>query len=365
MDTLLRALAQRCAELGAAPPRSGLVVGTDRDPDAKVTVLLFDVAGRPALVAKMARRAHAEGQLRAEHDMLAALTATGLPTVGRQVPKALLLERVAGRTVLVTSALTGESMGVRYHAPGHVRRPVRVADDLTAAADWLAAFQHDTGQGCMDGAEAFAAFAVPAFERYRSELGWGPEQEQLLSRCAAGAERLAGTPVPLCAVHGDFAPGNILVEKTADRRPSVSGVFDWELGRRNGLAVTDLFKFVASYGSSLDRALTSGRSGLRGHPGWDDVRRQLPGPHPWPNMVGFLYSFTGTGWFPGLVRRYLDTGFRRLGVPASIEDVFLPAFVAEQATTLSNPVYRNGYRDLLYALATRPAVQAGVARERR
>ncbi len=364
MDALLRAVAARCADLGVPPPRTGMVVGIDRDPGAKVTVLLFDGEGRPTAVAKMTRRSHTDAPLRAEHDMLAALTARGLPTVGRQVPRALLLEGVAGRTVLVTSALPGGPMSVRYHAPGHLRRPALVADDLAAAAGWLAAFQQDTGQGAMDTAEAFRVFALPAFDGYRSALGWGHPEQRLLESCAEGAERLAGRALPLCAVHGDFAPGNVLVEDAGGpRRSPIVGVVDWELGRTRGTALTDLFKFVASYGSFLDRAVASGRSGPRGHPGWDDVRRRLPAQDPWANLVGFLYAFTGQGWFPDLVREHLAAGYRRLGVPADVEDVFLPAFVAEQATTLADPVYRQGYRDLLHALAarttSRPARLAG------
>jgi hypothetical protein len=168
----------------------------------------------------------------------------------------------------------------------------------------------------------------------------------------------------VCAVHGDYALGNVLVadDATADLR--VTGVVDWELGQRCGLAVTDLFKFVASYGSFLDRAAAPLRSGLRGHPGWGRTKTALtptaPGrPSPWPNMVGFLYAFTGSGWFPDLVGEYLHAGYRRLGVPADVQGVFLPAFVAQQATTLSDAGYRQGYRDLLAALAARPGTGAG------
>ena len=81
------------------------------------------------------------------------------------------------------------------------------------------------------------------------------------------------------------------------------------------------------------------------------MRDRLAAPAPWPNLVGFLYAFTGQGWFPDLVRGYLAAGYERLGVPAGLQEVFLPAFVAEQATTLADPVYRRGYRDLLHALA--------------
>jgi aminoglycoside phosphotransferase (APT) family kinase protein len=257
-------------------------------------------------------------------------------------------------------------MTVRYHRPGHVRSPSAVAGDFSAAAGWLAAFQQDTGQGAMSCAEAFGTLAVPAFERYRAAIGWGEAEERLLARCAATAQRLADSTVPVCAVHGDFAPGNLLVDDPGGARAGVCGVVDWELGRALGTPFTDLFKFAASYGSFLDRAAAPGRSGPRGHPGWGDVRSRVAVADPWPNLVGFLYAFRGHGWFPDLVRAYLADGYQRLGVPADVQEVFLPAFVAEQATTLQDPVYRQGYRDVLHELAddsaTRPAMLTGQGR---
>ena len=350
IDALIRAVRGRSRDLGVAPPTDGMVVGIDRDPGAKVTVLLFDAAGRLTAVAKTTRSPGADVPLRAEHDMLAGLGDLPLATVRPQVPRALLLEGVAGRTVLVTAALPGGPMTVGYHRPGHVQRPVLVAADFAAAGGWLAAFQHETRQGEVSCPDAFERYAVPAFDRYRAAFGWGEPEERLVAQCVAGVERHARSLVPLCAVHGDFAPGNLLVEDAGARRTRVCAVVDWERGRRRGPALTDLFKFAASYGSFLDRAAPFGRHGLRGHPGWADVRDRVGGDAAWPNLVGFLYAFTGQGWFPDLVRGYLAAGYERLGVPVGVQAVFLPAFVAEQATTLSDPVYRRGYRDLLHAL---------------
>ncbi len=350
IDALIRAVRDRSGDLGVAPPTDGMVVGIDRDPGAKVTVLLFDRVGRLTAVAKTTRSPDADAPLRAEHDMLAALGDLHLATVRRQVPRALLMEGVAGRTVLVTSALPGGPMTVRYHRPGHVQRPALVAADFAAAGGWLAAFQRDTRQGEVSCEEAFERYAVPAFDRYRATIGWGEPEERLVAQCVAGVERHARSVVPLCAVHGDFAPGNLLVADAGAHPASVCAVVDWERGRRRGPALTDLFKFAGSYGSFLDRAAAAGPHGLRGHPGWAEVRDRVGGAAAWPNLVGFLYAFTGQGWFPDLVRAYLAAGYERLGVPAGVQAVFLPAFVAEQATALSDPVYRRGYRDLLHAL---------------
>jgi aminoglycoside phosphotransferase len=350
MDALLRAVAAHSADLGVAAPCSGLVVGIDRDPAAKVTVLLFDVAGRTSAVAKVARRRSADGPLRAEHAALTAMASARLPRVREQIPRSLLLQHVADRTVLVTSAVPGGSMMVRYHTPGHVGSASVVAGDLRAASEWLAAFQQDTAAGTVGLQEAVRTYCLPALDRYREEFGHDPVERRIRARTQWLASRMARVAVPLCAVHGDYALGNVLVQD-GPGGPRVSGVVDWELGQPCGPAFTDLFKFAASYGSFLDRAAAARGSGLRGHPGWGRTRASLGQPNPWPNLVGFLYAFQGTGWFPDLVRGYLHAGYRRMGVPAQVQEVFLPAFVAQQATTLSDPGYRRGYRDLLGVLA--------------
>jgi hypothetical protein len=147
-------------------------------------------------------------------------------------------------------------------------------------------------------------------------------------------------------VHGDYATGNLLVE-----RGRVSGVVDWERGRRAGPPLADLFKFAASYGSYLDRAAPPRNGALPGHPGWAQARDRWGVFAGWSNAVGFLYAFLGQGWFPDLVRAFLADHLRRLGLPLSACALFLPVFLADQAMALDNAVYRDGYRSLLSVLA--------------
>jgi hypothetical protein len=133
-------------------------------------------------------------------------------------------------------------------------------------------------------------------------------------------------------------------------RNAVAGVVDWELGREPAIALTDVFKFAASYGSFLDRAAPLRRGGVAGHPGWAAAKARWGRHSTWPNLAGFLYAFRGAGWFPEAVRDYLDANYRRMGCPVELQPLFLTAFVVEQVLVLDNPVYRQGYRDLLRAL---------------
>ena len=152
----------------------------------------------------------------------------------------------------------------------------------------LARFQAETRSGMITlGPEAFDEWIRPTFHRYRAEAGWSGWESDLLDHLSDLCTQLSGTRVPVVAVHGDYAPANILLDAG-----QVSGVVDWELGRRAGLPFSDLLKFAASYGSYLDRASPPARGSLAGHPGWSQVRDRwgtvpgwtngrLPCPRPW------------------------------------------------------------------------------------
>jgi hypothetical protein len=331
---------------GLPPVSGGIVVAVDYAPAAKATLLLFGTDGRPCLVAKLARRPEGEPVLVAEHDALIDIRAARPPSIAAQLPCPLGLERVAGRLVLVSTAVTGTPLSLRYYTPGHVRRPGRVAADLAAAGAWLGRFQEETRSGTVVlGPDAFEEWIRPTFYRYQAEVGWGRWESDLLDYLSDQCTRLGGTPLPVVAVHGDYAPGNILLDGGR-----VSGVVDWELGRGAGLPFSDVFKFAASYGSYLDRACPPSRGSLPGHPGWSQTRDRWGGVPGWTNGTGILYAFFGSGWFPELVRSFLSAHLGRLEVPPATAQLFLPVFLAEQVLALEQPAYRAGYRALLRLL---------------
>jgi Phosphotransferase enzyme family len=347
---MIPAICERLNAIGSSSVRSvltgGVVLGIDQDPAAKVTQILFDRGGQPRVVAKVARRPSAEQALRAEHRALEALWREPPAGVRDTIPEPLLLEDVGGRLVLATTALSGGPMSVDYYRPGHAGEPRLVHKDFELAGNWLAQFQRDTWRGqLVIGRETFEESVLPVFQRYRSTVGWSRWEQDLLDGLARGCAELSGVTVPLVAAHGDYALGNILLSEG-----QVTGVVDWELGQPLGLPLADLFKFVSSYGSFLDRAIPPRGGTLPGHPGWAAAARRWGGPGTWPNRVGLLHAYFGSGWFPDLVREFLRDHFERLGTAPEATALFLPLFLAEQAMVLDNPVYRAGYRSALEAL---------------
>jgi hypothetical protein len=324
----------------------GIVIAVDYAPGAKATLLLFGADGRPCLVAKLARCPEIEPALVAEYTALQDVWSARPPSVTAELPQPLALERVAGRLVLLSTAVPGTALTIRYYAPGHVRHPGRVAADLAMAGSWLARFQEETHSGTITlGRDTFEEWIRPTFHRYRAQAGWSGWESDLLDHLSDLCALLSGTRVPVVAVHGDYAPGNILLDQGR-----VSGVVDWELGRGAGLPFSDLFKFAASYGSYLDRACPPVRGALAGHPGWSQARDRWGTVPGWTNGTGILYALFGSGWFPELVRSFLGEHLRRLQVPPATTQLFLPVFLAEQVLALEQPVYRNGYRTLLRLL---------------
>jgi phosphotransferase family enzyme len=341
-----RTLNERAEALGLRLLRPGLVVGIDADVAGKITMLLLDESGLVSAVVKVSRRRAYDRSLRAEYDALMSVHSRPLPHVGAAIPHAVLLDRIAARLVLVTTAVPGAPLTVRYYRPRHVQSEARVRADFAAVSNWLSAFQTDVPGRTVSCDEAWHTYGVPLFERYRQSIGWSDCEERLYARMERWVRDLADVKIPTTSVHGDYCIGNVLLDGD-----TVTGVVDWELGRQCGLATTDVFKFAASYGSFLDRAIPQHNDGLTGHPGWGDVRSRWGKRSTWTNLIGFIYAFFGSGWFPEIVRDYLAANYSRLDCSLEVQPLFLAMFVAEQVLILDNRAYRRGYRELLRVLS--------------
>lgn len=331
---------------GAVDVAGTIVAGIDREPSAKVTFLLFDRRGDPAIAAKIARRSSAEGSLSAEFAVLSQLSRRDAPVLRASVPRPIALTRIAGRLAMLATALRGGPMTARYYTPGHTSDPVAVAEDFLAASSWLRRFQEETRGGSIRLDERAAdAWISGAFKRLRHEHGWRDIEAGVRAIALERARRLEGTEIRFSGVHGDYWMGNLLVSGS-----DVTGVIDWELGKSSGLPFADLYKFPTSYAFYLDRVNRSLRGDVRGHPERSAFERRWSRYGDWPNLVGFAYAYYGRGWFPEQVRRFVLGHLAWLGLPPAVNGVFFPLFIAQQASALDVPRFREGYRALLQAL---------------
>jgi hypothetical protein len=326
-------------------PVSGLVLGMDRDPLAKVTLLLFDDLGRLCAVAKIARDHRSEPALEQEYAALCHLACSPMAGLRGDVPTPLLLDRVGHRLVVVTTAIPGTPMTVGYYTPGHVSDSVAVRRDFDTAGGWLAQFQSATATTVALGDELFPQHIKPVLARYRRRVGWSDWEAEAFADLEEDSRALPSIPVALGVVHGDYAIGNILVDGEA-----LAGVIDWELSRPTGVQMSDVLKFAASYSSFLDRAAPPRAGVMRGHPGWRPAQQRWLSPSGWANLTGFMYGFYGEGWYPDLVRTFVSRHAARLGLPPAAVPVLMRTFVVEQATVLANRTYARGYQELLHVL---------------
>ncbi|HUZ53179.1 MAG TPA: phosphotransferase [Streptosporangiaceae bacterium] len=148
--------------------------------------------------------------------------------------------------------------------------------------------------------------------------------------------RLAGHQIARSVVHGDFWPGNILID---DGR--VRGVIGWEDSRPEGPAVLDLVRFVMTYSLYLDRHTRPGHR-VRGHPG---LRADRWG-------AGIEYALEGSGWYPGLARRFLAEGLEQLGAPGACGRDVLMAGLVTTAAEADHPGFAREHLLLFRRLCT-------------
>jgi hypothetical protein len=348
-DPVVSALAECWSTFGVAggPPTRSAVLGLDRSDEAKVVSLLFDAAGALVAVAKVARSSSGERALVAERDALRAVGCTRSTGLARTAPRALALFRAAGRLTLVQTPASGRPMSVDYYSVGHVCDPSAVAVDLAAAADWLALLHRGTWGGRITVAEASRRWLLPVLAAYQRDVGDDLAERELFAAAGVRLDAHGAATVPVTAVHGDFWMGNVLREQPG----RVSAVVDWERSRVSGVPLVDVFKFPTSYGLYLDRAEPWRRGRLPAHRGRADVALQWASYGDAANLVGFGYTYFGTGWFPVLVRSFVTDQVRRLGVPSEVVGPFFVGFLAEQALAANTDDFRAGCRAILRAFA--------------
>ncbi|MGZ4776788.1 MAG: phosphotransferase family protein [Oryzihumus sp.] len=308
-----------------------LVLLHSRDVDASCVLLLFPPrTDRPARAVKLACGPAAAARVHAEAARLAAL-AEGLGGhLGDGVPRVVDILDHRGLPALVTTAQPGVSMLVRYHRGGHTADRRSVCADLAAAERWL-----DGLQAASAGPARPMDLAPGTIERL---AGWRisePAAETVIDRLAGVQRRLRHHWAPTTWVHGDFWPGNLLVEGD-----EITGVVDWERSEQVGGPLRDRIRFVLGYAYYLDRHTPAGRR-VRGHRG---LVAGEPG-------AGVRYALTGAGWFPDAVRAFLARALAGCSLPAECARDAVLAEVAAVAAEASDPGFVRAYLTLFLALS--------------
>lgn len=315
-------------DLVAVPGMRAVVAGTSKDPNAKLTVLLFrEGEDRPALVVKVPTTDEAAAAVERERCLLLALHAGDLGPLASTVPSVLGTLDWHGRRALLMTAVPGSPLATAYHRWRHCGSPSSVAADFGAAAAWLEAFQLRTSS------PPAAHPREPLAAQLRRRFAADPDIEDVAVRLGRWEDAL--DEGARAAVQGDFWFGNLLVADGA-----VSGVVDWEKGEEAAAPVRDWARFALSYALYLDRHTRAGRR-VRGHRG---LRAGAWG-------VGIAYAIEGEGWFPALVRDFLGQGLRLAGLPPRLWRHLALAGIAEVAAGADHEEFAAHHLQLLRRLS--------------
>jgi aminoglycoside phosphotransferase (APT) family kinase protein len=295
-----------------------------RDPNAKVTILLFPPgASRPAYVAKVPTTDAAALSVEREAERLAEVGGRVAGPVSATIPELVATVEHLSRPVLIMTAKPGQSMLAAYHSWRHTARREVVAADFAAAGDWLVALH---GAVEEDQQASLAQLLDGVTDVLAHRFGGQPGADGDLAELASLRGRLEGHWTPQSVMHGDFWAGNLLTE-----RGRVLGVIDWEHASLPGSPVRDLARFATSYSLYLDRHTRQGRR-VAGHAG---LRAGEWG-------AGVEYAIDGTGWYPDLVRSFVRSGLERLGVsPSCWRDVLLADLATIAASADHDEFARN------------------------
>jgi aminoglycoside phosphotransferase (APT) family kinase protein len=308
-----------------------VVLGASKDPNAKVSILLVSPAtGRAELVVKLATTDLAGLAVEREQRTLEAVRALLPDSLLATLPCPIEMVEFDGRPAMVATAVPGTPMTVSYLRRGHTADRGRVASDLARGAAWLRAI-HDSTATSPGPIRLAADVRTTLFRRYPDEPPQGPVSMALAEIDA----RLSAAVTPQTVVHGDFWFGNVLLE---DGR--LPGVVDWESADASGEPVRDLARFAVSYALYLDHRTRRGRQ-VAGHPG---LRADK-----WGAAVEF--ALEGTGWFPELLRGFLESGLRRLGAAESLWRDLALVGIAELAARSDDDDFARRSLDLLRRLS--------------
>jgi hypothetical protein len=278
----------------------GVLIAASKDPDAKFTFIVTPPPGLyPSSPVAVKIPATAAAGIAVEHEgrVLVQLRAAQLGSIADTLPQYLETVDSDGLPALVSTALRGTPMSVRYHHWLHTARPARVAEDFALAGEWLRRFQAATA-----GKRTQIHWAADVSDRLLRRWPASPQLDAALLRLSSADYQLSSHLAPRTAVHGDYWFGNLLV---ADG--TISGVIDWECGASDGYPLRDLVRFALSYSLYLDRHTRPGHRVL-GHRG---LRRDGFAP-------GITYALLGRGWLPELVRSFLCDGLTELGLPPDL-----------------------------------------------
>lgn len=282
----------------------------------------------PRWVAKMPRTPRDNSILAHEYDVIGHLREAGTHYVR---------ETILGP--ILTTTLNGHLVGIEPHIPG---RPMdglmseadsltapAIVENLDAAAHWLLRCQRDTlaQSGRLTSKQVHAHLLDP-IAQIKATCRLNSLEMAYLDWLSGQIEALASRPLPLVFKHGDFQPGNLLVDGRALR------VLDWEFGAVAAPPLLDLFGFLMR---------TYAR--YRGQEEMDGYLEDY--------MSDFEDVFFEGGQFSSTSLAYVSSACEVLHIDPAWVEVLFGLFVVTEANKYFTLLSKRAERGYLYLLKSR------------
>jgi hypothetical protein len=297
---------------------------------SKLCCYLFaDNASHPQWVAKIPRAPRDNPVLSHEYSVIQDLRSRGSDFVRTTIPGPLCQATVAEHLVGIERYLPGRPLdGIMMIGAQRHAEP-QVCEYLDLAIGWLLRSQRETlfQRGRLTDDQVQCYLLAP-IAQLRATSRLTPHESIYLDRLIERIGALAEQPLPLVFQHGDFQPGNILVEDTAIR------VIDWEFGAIAALPLHDVFGFLA-------------RTDARWH-GMEEMDGYLE-----DYLEHFESVFFESGSFANLTSEYVDRACRELDIDPAWIQVLFALFIIAEANKYHTLLSRRAERGYVYLLRSK------------
>jgi len=228
----LRVVPAIVAQIGGADATSWSIADARWTDNRVAVVRLIPGAGAPPIVLKLAATAHGGQSLARERTVLDALRLIrGLEAWLDRVPTVIANGAFETRTWLAETALPGAPARAVMGDPEQRRRFLPQA--LSAIAELHA---RTAVVRAVQAADLDAWIDEPA-ARLSRLIGHGRRLPALETLRNDLRTELLGRPLPIGWIHGDYWPGNLLVDRAAG---TVTGIVDWDQAAAEQLAFHDI-----------------------------------------------------------------------------------------------------------------------------
>ncbi|PWT91795.1 MAG: hypothetical protein C5B54_04655 [Acidobacteria bacterium] len=289
------------AGLNLKGPLFALKASEARVKDRKINFFVFDHnSHEPVVLMKLARTSSYEQRLRDEYRALNKVVT--LKTLSHTTPFPIGLFDYCNHVVLIEQCLPGDPLSVLLRRHKRNGRD-QMHQDISRAMNWLLTFQEGTrAETVLFEGSAVVEAALNLLKMRHNGKQLADDFTQNLFQLAV---EFTGLAIPRTASHGDFWPGNVLMND------SKIGVIDWDYFEPDQFPFNDAFLFITSY--------------ARTYP-WQSWR--------WASRKeAFAHAFLEKNWFSQLMKETITDYLQELGIPEKSISLFYALFLMEMAST--------------------------------